>query len=246
MIRTEASGITLNLNQDTLHVEIKAGVSEWKWAENFRPVIVTQEEVIDFSRWQEIVHETFESGVGKGIRSSYRKLDGAEDSYAFETSVWVEEMEEDCPGSSAKLFGRVHFEWIPICEKGLSVKEVRWPGCMEFDSPSQAWQTLVNEGQGLLIPNTWENEAGALSFNGRFLTAGGYMPWYGQVKDQAGLPPHPGMRARGWSIRRAARIPISGHGGSRALGKWITGAAWNIYLPRTAIIMTCARFTEAM
>ena len=186
MIRTEASGITLNLNQDTLHVEIKAGVSEWKWAENFRPVIVTQEEVIDFSRWQEIVHETFESGVGKGIRSSYRKLDGAEDSYAFETSVWVEEMEEDCPGSSAKLFGRVHFEWIPICEKGLSVKEVRWPGCMEFDSPSQAWQTLVNEGQGLLIPNTWENEAGALSFNGRFLTAGGYMPWYGQVKDQAG------------------------------------------------------------
>ena len=173
MIRTEASGITLNLNQDTLHVEIKAGVSEWKWAENFRPVIVTQEEVIDFSRWQEIVHETFESGVGKGIRSSYRKLDGAEDSYAFETSVWVEEMEEDCPGSSAKLFGRVHFEWIPICEKGLSVKEVRWPGCMEFDSPSQAWQTLVNEGQGLLIPNTWENEAGALSFNGRFLTAGG-------------------------------------------------------------------------
>lgn len=63
MIRTEASGITLNLNQDTLHVEIKAGVSEWKWAENFRPVIVTQEEVIDFSRWQEIVHETFESGV---------------------------------------------------------------------------------------------------------------------------------------------------------------------------------------
>ncbi|MFR8337364.1 MAG: hypothetical protein ACLVAW_12200, partial [Eisenbergiella massiliensis] len=186
MIRTEASGITLNFNQDTLHVEIKAGVSEWKWAENFRPVIVTQEEVIDFSRWQEIVHETFESGVGKGIRSSYRKLDGAEDSYAFETSVWVEEMEEDCPGSSAKLFGRVHFEWIPICEKGLSVKEVRWPGCMEFDSPSQAWQTLVNEGQGLLIPNTWENEAGALSFNGRFLTAGGYMPWYGQVKDRAG------------------------------------------------------------
>ena len=56
MIRTEASGITLNLNQDTLHVEIKAGVSEWKWAENFRPVIVTQEEVIDFSRWQEIVN----------------------------------------------------------------------------------------------------------------------------------------------------------------------------------------------
>ena len=105
MIRTEASGITLNLNQDTLHVEIKAGVSEWKWAENFRPVIVTQEEVIDFSRWQEIVHETFESGVGKGIRSSYRKLDGAEDSYAFETSLFP--LTEDflrpgaiCPGTA--------------------------------------------------------------------------------------------------------------------------------------------------
>lgn len=129
------------------------------------PAVITEKETIPFSRWQEIGHEKFVSGVGKGIRSSYRMLDGEEESYSFETSVWVEEMEEDwCAGSGkgGKLYGRVHFEWIPICEEGLDVKEVRWPGCMEFEEPSPQWQTLVNEGQGLLIPNNWKIQAARL------------------------------------------------------------------------------------
>lgn len=188
-MKAEASGIILHLNEETLHLDIKAGAADWKWADGFCPAVITEKETIPFSRWQEIGHEKFVSGVGKGIRSSYRMLDGEEESYSFETSVWVEEMEEDwCAGSGkgGKLYGRVHFEWIPICEEGLDVKEVRWPGCMEFEEPSPQWQTLVNEGQGLLIPNNWKIQAGAPAFNGRFLTAGSYMPWYGQIKNGAG------------------------------------------------------------
>ena len=189
MITAEASGITLYLDERTLHMGVRAGAADWKWADSFRPVIVTGEEALDFTRWQETVHEPFVSGVGKGIRSSYRRLDGKEDSYSFETAVWVETMEEDggrCSEGGAKLYGRVHFEWIPVCEKGLSVKEVRWPGCMDFEEPLSGWQTLVNEGQGLLIPNNWDTQTGELSFNGRFLTAGGYMPWYGQIRERSG------------------------------------------------------------
>lgn len=188
-MKAEASGIILHLNEETLHLDIKAGAADWKWADGFCPAVITEKETIPFSRWQEIGHEKFVSGVGKGIRSSYRMLDGEEESYSFETSVWVEEMEEDlCAGSGkgGKLYGRVHFEWIPICEEGLAVKEVRWPGCMEFEEPSSQWQTLVNEGQGLLIPNNWKIQAAAPAFNGRFLTAGSYMPWYGQIKNGAG------------------------------------------------------------
>lgn len=164
-MKAEASGIILHLNEETLHLDIKAGAADWKWADGFCPAVITEKETIPFSRWQEIGHEKFVSGVGKGIRSSYRMLDGEEESYSFETSVWVEEMEEDwCAGSGkgGKLYGRVHFEWIPICEEGLAVKEVRWPGCMEFEEPSPQWQTLVNEGQGLLIPNNWKIQAARL------------------------------------------------------------------------------------
>lgn len=40
--------------------------------------------------------------------------------------------------------------------------------------------------QGLLIPNTWENEFGMPFFDGQFCTSASYMPWYAQVKDGQG------------------------------------------------------------
>ena len=80
----------------------------------------------------------------------------------------------------------MHFEWIPIREEGLEVKEVRWPVPMAFSCADPEWYTLLNEGQGLLIPNNWKNAADSLSFQGRFLTAGGYMPWFGQIKKRHG------------------------------------------------------------
>ena len=55
---------------------------------------------------------------------------------------------------------------------------------MEFEEPSPQWQTLVNEGQGLLIPNNWKIQAGAPAFNGRFLTAGSYMPGMDRSKTE--------------------------------------------------------------
>ena len=37
-----------------------------------------------------------------------------------------------------------------------------------------------------MIPNNWAVALEKLSFNGQFLTSGGYMPWFGQVKHGAG------------------------------------------------------------
>ena len=57
---------------------------------------------------------------------------------------------------------------------------------MEFTNPSKEWYTLLTHEQGVLIPNDWETELGAIPFNGFFETAGGYMPWFGQVKEREG------------------------------------------------------------
>lgn len=39
--------------------------------------------------------------------------------------------------------------------KDLSIQQVRWPGYMEFEEGSKENYTLLNQGQGLLIPNNW-------------------------------------------------------------------------------------------
>ena len=178
-----ADRLTVSLCERTLQIGICAGRTQWKTDPALRPVIVTPEGELDFCRWKEISHELVKTGYGRGIRSSYRLLDGKEDSFAFDTFCWIEETGEE---PDEGCVGKVHFEWIPIHDEGLSVKEVRWPVPMEFSHASRDWYTLVNEGQGLLLPNDWKTAVNALSFQGRFLTAGGYMPWFGQVKERHG------------------------------------------------------------
>lgn len=91
---------------------------------------------------------------------------------------------------------------------------------MEFTNGRDDWYTLLTEGQGLLIPNTWKTELGKLSFDGRFETSGGYMPWFGQVKERCGYtaicttPWNAGYQAE---HPAGGHIPAWGHGWSRAL-----------------------------
>lgn len=57
--------------------------------------------------------------------------------------------------------------------------------CPEFsDFPS--WYTVLPIRQGLLIPNGWQTELKDIPFGGQYLTAGSYMPWFGQIKEGAG------------------------------------------------------------
>lgn len=165
--------IVLSLDESTLRYQNRAaGIEEME--RSFLPFHPHRKRE-SFHQWKEIRHTEFSCGVGKGIHSTYRNYLGKADSYSFDTIVWVEEVNKT-----------VHFEWIPICEKDLSIQQVRWPGYMEFEEGSKENYTLLNQGQGLLIPNNWAVALEKLSFNGQFLTSGGYMPWFGQVKHGAG------------------------------------------------------------
>ena len=57
---------------------------------------------------------------------------------------------------------------------------------MAFEEADDKWYTLLNMQQGVMIPNTWETELEPIVFDGFFGTAGGYMPWFAQVKDREG------------------------------------------------------------
>ncbi len=175
-------GLAFSLDTDTLGISVQAGGAVWDTRADFCPSIITDEGALPFTRWKQIRHERVKTGFGEGIRTSFRCLDGDEASYAFDILCWAEETGKDEDERGVRL----HCEWFPIRETGLSIREVRWPGPMEFSNPSRDWYTLVNQGQGVLIPNDWAVPVNSLSFQGRFLTAGGYMPWFGQVKERQG------------------------------------------------------------
>lgn len=171
-------GMRIQFNEEALRFAFQRenGVL-WKWDESYRPYMECKSGKIYFSDARRISHQAFHSGVGDGILSTYRGFEnnGGEAPFEFQTLVWVENATQD-----------VYCEWIPICEEGLKVEKIFWPGPMEFREPRDNWYTLLNNRQGMLIPNTWETELETPVFDGFFGTAGAYMPWFAQVREREG------------------------------------------------------------
>lgn len=172
-----AGGSTVRLHEETLLVSLFRNDTEWSWREDFVPTLECDEGIFSFTDARSVSHELFQNGVGTGIRSRFEgfEANGTVRPYSFETLIWIE-----------AVSGDIRFEWLPLCEEGLSVKKVRWPGEMSFEKASRSWYSVLNHQQGLLVPNDWETALDHVVFNGFFETAGAYMPWFGQIKDGEG------------------------------------------------------------
>lgn len=172
-----AGGSTVRLHEETLLVSLFRNDAEWNWREDFVPTLECDEGIFSFTDARSVSHELFQNGIGTGIRSRFEgfEANGTVRPYSFETLIWIE-----------AVSGDIRFEWLPLCEEGLSVKKVRWPGEMSFEKASRSWYSVLNHQQGLLVPNDWETALDHVVFNGFFETAGAYMPWFGQVKDREG------------------------------------------------------------
>lgn len=176
-MRINGNGMQISLDEKSLILSVKKGDQIWKFREDAKLRMECEEATVYFVDAQTISHKEFVSGVGKGIQSHYEgfEVNGQLVPYAFDTIVWVE-----------YASGNVFFEWIPLCEEGLTIKRVYWPGEMEFEEAKDSWYSLLNWQQGILLPNTWETEVKNVVFDGFFETAGGYMPWYSQIRDREG------------------------------------------------------------
>lgn len=167
--------LQLLFDEKTLHFSVAAKEILWSWQEGYHPYLLLKNgEVIRFDEASVKEHKMIENGVGSGILSHYEGFEKSAN-LAFETYVWLEE-----------TTGDFWFEWIPLSDGEEQIAKVFWPGAMEFRQASDDWYTLIPEEQGLLVPNTWPQELKALVFDGMFLTAGAYMPWFGQVRDKNG------------------------------------------------------------
>lgn len=173
MLEVKTNTIQLRMDDNNLKFSFGKGDTEWNWTSEYRPKMECKEGTVYFDEALEIHHELVQNGIGKGIRSSFAgfEIEGKKVPYAFETYAWIEECTED-----------IFFEWIPICEEGLAVEKLFWPGELELEEKRKDWYTLLNMQQGVMIPNDWETELKDIPFDGFFETAGGYMPWFAQFK----------------------------------------------------------------
>ena len=203
MKKIESGSHAVMLDEETLGLRIEKDGVVWNTDPKKTPELIFAEGTYRFLDAEEISHEVYSFGVGCGIRSRYAGFAGTP--YAFETIIWIEAVDET-----------FWMEWIPLCDEGLHPVKVLWPTAMEFTNGRDDWYTLLTEGQGLLIPNTWKTELGKLSFDGRFETSGGYMPWFGQVKERCG---YTAICTTPWNAGYQAEHPAGGpgHGWSQAL-----------------------------
>ncbi|WP_346428303.1 DUF5696 domain-containing protein [Bifidobacterium sp. SO1] len=186
-----------------------------------------EEHTFAFTDAAEITHELRKTGTGEGVFSTYRGFtadatsaadttsaagtDGDTTSgseattFAFATYVWVEQVSGD-----------VRFEWIPLDETGFEVTKLTWPGEMAFDALDEHDVTLITHQQGVLIPNTWpvavSSTHGDIVFKGRFETAGGYMPWYAQIRggSDANRPGYIAICETPWNAGYEIEHPANG------------------------------------
>ncbi len=157
---TKQGPIRLTLDESTLQYTIETTETAWKGDQNHAPVFYTGETVNAFTGLL-VRHSEVHNGIGDGIRSEFDW---------FETYVWIE-----------RSTGDVRFEWIPLAGSE-KIDRVEWPAPMAFPADRDDWYTVLNEQQGLMIPNSWPEPFSSLPFEGRYLTAGCYMPWFGQVR----------------------------------------------------------------
>lgn len=78
---------------------------------------------------------------------------------------------------------------------------------MEFDEPNDRWYSVLNILQGLLLPNTWENELTKLSFDGQMCSNTAYMPWFGQLRPDSG---YIAIRQQPWDAAYQVDHPAGG------------------------------------
>lgn len=175
-IKASYQNTKLCLNTENLGIKVTSHGENWEFDKAYKPYFYIKEQKIYFENAEKIEHYKWNTGVGTGVRSVFSGF-GAQsdcDRLSFQTIVWIEYATED-----------VFFELNPFTEPNVMMGDVYWPGQMEFSKGNGDWYTVINNRQGLLIPNDWKYDVGKVVFDGQMCSAGAFMPWFGQVRPGA-------------------------------------------------------------
>jgi hypothetical protein len=190
-------GMRVRLDADTLGFEVSHRAKTWKTLAGFRPYVeylplgarkpqdalkrgnqtslFFQGEKLYFDQAGQIAHQPFQTGVGRGVSSTFKGFSsgGAPIPLELETRLWLEE-----------TTGVLHIELIPRVDDP-GVLRVIFPAPFALSERSAACATVLSLMQGCLLPNDWKQDLWTFSA-GLCYSRAAYMPWWGQLDGQAG------------------------------------------------------------
>ena len=177
----------LFIDSKTLQITLEEGGVSFQTLNSFRPCLAyggtggiygvkNVREVVSFFDASKIEEEEYVSGVGKGVALTFSGFAGPAEGLSFKTLIWKEDTTDI-----------VRAEWIPLSEGAEAPTAVYFPGPFAFEEKRRDFVTLLNNQQGILLPNDWPEEVKKVSFGGFLGTAGAYMPWFAQIKEGKGL-----------------------------------------------------------
>lgn len=178
-MKIQSNNLFFELDEKSLAFTIQTEGKVWQSVPDFLANIElkksvekeqTTEQVLYFKDADAITHEKYVNGIGEGILSTYRF-----EELEFQTNIWIEESTDF-----------LYFEWIPLREKENTIKRVNWPAPLVFDKIEEEAYTLLPYLQGLMIPNTWENDVNPLHFDGQFCSSAAYLPMFSQIENEHG------------------------------------------------------------
>ncbi len=166
----------LCFDKNTFAFRITSNGEIWETDKEYKPYFCFRDEKIYFENAEKIEHFEWNTGVGAGVRTVFTGFDNHEGlrNFSFQTVVWVEYATQD-----------IYFELNPLVDADVLIGEFYWPGQLEFKEKDRNWYTVVNDRQGLMIPNDWPYEVGKMVFDGQMCSAGAFMPWFGQVRPKS-------------------------------------------------------------
>ncbi len=177
----------LLVDAKTLQITLEKEGVRFQTLDSFRPYLAyggtggiygvkDVEKVVSFFDAAKIEENEYKSGVGSGIEVTFSGFAGPAEGLSFKVLVWKEDATDI-----------VRAEWIPLSEGAKTPTAVYFPGPFAFEEKRRDHVTLLNNQQGLLIPNDWPEAVTKASFGGFLGTAGAYMPWFAQIKKDKGL-----------------------------------------------------------
>jgi hypothetical protein len=179
-IVVELQGLKVHYNTETFGLKIDTGYKIWIQDSEFKPYVEINTDGkpvrFYFENAGEIIHEKWETGIGKGIKSQFSKFSLGEKTFqvSFETLIWID-----------NTYGNFHFEVTPVSDEQGDISSIAWPGPFELPAKSDSSYTVLPIMQGVIIPGGWKDEVKAPD-GGRYYTRGSYMPWWGQIKAGSG------------------------------------------------------------
>ena len=166
------------------HISVTSAGGAWQTREDFQPWLEIydpasgENQVFLWSQCREITQEAYQTGFSRGVRTVYTGFP-FDSEFSFAAFLEIQE-------STLELKAGI----IPLQDNFSTLLNLVWPGPMEFNELRQDWYTVYPLQQGILIPNGWAQEIDLKKkwwLDAEHLYArSGYMPWFGQVREQAG------------------------------------------------------------